>query len=79
MRTGLLVVVVLSGCVSLPVLNAREVVVRAEQNELAAAAETRRTKVEISGLVMEISGGQSDRLVTAVDDGLATTQYSGWK
>lgn len=76
MRTGLLVVVVLSGCVSLPVISAREVVARAEQNELEAAAGTRRTKVEVSGLVMEISGGQSDRLVTAVDEGLATTTKS---
>lgn len=62
----------LSGC-QLPIINARSLLATAAENELAAAAQTRRTKVEISGPVIDISAGQSDRLVIAENSGQQVT------
>lgn len=56
-------------------LNARELVTQAVENELAAEAQARRAKVAISGMVVDISTGQRDRLTTSQNEGqLVTTR-----
>lgn len=57
----------------MPIISARSLLTRATENELAAAAETRRAKVEISGPVVDISNGQTDRLVTSANAGQLMT------
>jgi len=66
-------VVVVSGCVT-PIVSASSLVARATtENELVASAEARRKRVEVVGNVIEVSSGRSDRTVTARAENKATT------